>query len=239
LLAETLNAIGYEIIQASEIIQAWQILSQSKVDLVITDLFMPSGKGLEFMLQLKKDRPDIPVIVMTTPGDEISSWEILESGADGILAKPFRINRVEDLIASVFLKFDKASRVTPKSRRKILIVDDDANMIDFMTEALKALGYKVEARHDSTSALEAFKKYKFDLVISDFMLPDGTGLELLKSIKKLKPMMQVVIATGYPLAYPPAMARADGVDGYLAKPFRINQLEQVIVTLLYPERIKK
>jgi CheY-like chemotaxis protein len=168
-------------------------------------------------------------------GSEIPGFS--ESGVDGHLTKPFRINRVEELIVTILMQFDRAG-LSPRSDRKILVVDDDAHLIDFMTEALSALGYKVEAYRKVQEAVGAVARGGFDLVISDFMLPDGTGLDLLRQTKKVTPRIPFVITTGYPLAYPPAMAKADGVDGYLVKPFRINQMEQVIAKILFIEKNK-
>jgi CheY-like chemotaxis protein len=238
LLADTLHSLGYEILQAANIDDGSSALTAGGIDLVMTDIFPSDNKGLEFLLQLKKEKPEIPVIILASSDDEAATRQFLAAGADGVLTKPFRINRVEELIVTTLMRFDKAALSPPRSRRKILVVDDDANLIDFITEALRVLGYRVEARRKISDGLEAFRGTKFDLVFSDFMLPDGTGLDLLKQIKKIRPRTPFVIATGYPLAYPPAMAKADGVDGYLAKPFRINQMEQVIANLLFPEKHK-
>jgi DNA-binding NtrC family response regulator len=238
LLADTLQAFGYEIIQTANIPDGEKVISSGKIDLVMSDLFAPDNRGLEFMRRLKREHPEIPVIILTAQKDDTVIRGIEESGADGVLTKPFRISRVEELIVTILMKFDKAALSPPKSNRKILVVDDDANLIEFMTEALTALGYRVEAHRKITDAAEAVKRDHFDMVISDFMLPDGTGLDLLRQIKKLALGIPFVITTGYPLAYPPAMAKADGVEGYLVKPFRINQMEQVISNLLFPEKSK-
>ena len=238
LLSDTLQAFGYEIIQTANIPDGEKIVTSGKIDLVMTELFPPDNWGLEFMRRLKQEHPEIPVIILTSLIDDNTIHGFEQAGADGVLTKPFRINRVEELIVTILMKFDKAALTHPKSNRKILIVDDDANLIEFMTEALKALGYRVEAYRKITDAIEAVKRDNFDLVISDFMLPDGTGLDLLRQIKKLDKGIPFVITTGYPLAYPPAVAKADGVGGYLVKPFRINQMEQVISNLLSPKKTR-
>ena len=235
LLADTLQALGYEIVQASNIPDGERILSSGNIDLVMTDLFPPENSGLEFAGSVKKAHPEIPVIILSSQGEGSQIPGYAESGADGYLTKPFRINRVEELIVTILMKFDKAG-LSPKTDRKVLIVDDDSNLIDFMTEALGALGYNVEAYRRVSDAVEAVSRGGFDLVISDFMLPDGTGLDVLRQTKKVTPRIPFVITTGYPLAYPPAMAKADGVDGYLVKPFRINQMEQVIAKILFIEK---
>jgi DNA-binding response OmpR family regulator len=239
LLGETLSALGFAILQAGNLNDARKILDGRKIDLVMTDVIFPEGNGIEFMIGLKAERPQIPVIVLKSQLDSATRKTILEAGADGVLAKPFRINLVEELITSTLMKYDRASLKTPISKLKILVVDDDENILSFLVEAIKILGFDVVACRSAASAREIFQSNHFDLAISDFMLPDTNGIILLKELKGINPNLHIVIITGYPLAYTLAMAKADGLDGYLGKPFRINQLEQVIANLLYPEKAPK
>ncbi len=236
LLCETLEALGFKILESTNINEALKIMAAQKVDLVMMDVIMPDGNGVAFMMKLKDDRPEIPVIVLTSVLNSKTRDELLGAGADGVLSKPFRISLVEDLIISTLMKYDSANVTTPKSMRKVLVIDDDNSLLTLLIEAIKVLGYDVVACRNGADAREAFAKEKFDLVISDFMLPDANGVILLRELKKLNHALPIVIVTGYPLAYTPAMAKADGIDGYLGKPFRINQLEQVMAGLLFPEK---
>jgi DNA-binding NtrC family response regulator len=239
ILGDTLSALGFNIYQAGNPDDAKKTLSERKIDLVMTDIIFPEGNGVEFMIGLKAERPQIPVIVLSLQLDNATRNSIMEAGADGVLTKPFRINLVEELITSTLMKYDRASLATTVSKRKILVVDDDESMLSFLVEAIKILGFDIVACRSAASAREIFQTNHFDLAISDYMLPDTNGIILLKEQKGLNPNIPIVIVTGYPLAYTPAMARADGVDGYIGKPFRINQLEQVIASLLYPEKAPK
>jgi DNA-binding response OmpR family regulator len=239
LLGETLGALGFTILQAGSIENARNILAQQKVDLVMADVFLPEGNGIEFMIRLKKERPEIPVIILAAAIDNATRDELLKNGADGVLAKPFRINLVEELITSTLIKYDTALLSTPVSTHKILVVDDDDSLLAFLVEAIKILGFETMACRDGTTAKEAFLQGKFDLVISDLMLPDTNGVTLLKELKNINPALPIAIVTGYPQVYSPQMAKTDGIDGYLGKPFRINQLEQVLSNLLYPEKTPK
>jgi CheY-like chemotaxis protein len=239
LLADTLIALGYEILQAASVAEAWEYFGRHKIDLAMADIFMPEADGIHFLHRLKKERPEIPVIILSSLTDKASLDELLGAGADGVLTKPFRINRVEELISTVLLKFDKASISASKSKRKILVVDDDFSLLDYMIEATKTLGYEVEAKTNAADAIQAFSLTPFDLVVSDYMLPDSSGFDLMCGVRKIRTDTPFVIVTGYPVAYPPSLAKADGVDGYLVKPFRINQLEQVISGIFYPEKTEK
>ncbi|OGC93255.1 MAG: hypothetical protein A2W25_00680 [candidate division Zixibacteria bacterium RBG_16_53_22] len=236
-LSETLTGLGYGVCQARDTASAWSILNDRKIDLIMTDLFTPGDIGLDFLSRVKKQRPEIAVIVMSALMNDEIGVDLLGSGADGVLTKPFRITKVEELISTILMKYDRAAHTIPRLQNKILIIDDDPGLLEFMAEGLKLLGYRVVAKRDAVSAIQAFEREYPDLVISDYMLSGLCGIELINKLKEIHPQLPAVIVTGYPAAYPPESARADGIEGYLIKPFRINQLEQVITNLLYPEKI--
>jgi CheY-like chemotaxis protein len=235
-LSETLTGLGYKVLQTRDVASTWNILTQRKIDLVITDIFMPSGEGLGLLMKVKSERPEVAVIVMSNLMEDATRNDLVGSGADGVLTKPFRITKVEELISTILMKYDRAAKIIPRSQDKILIIDDDPGLLEFMAEGLRILGYEVIAKGDAISAVEAFEKENPDLIVSDYMLSGLCGMELINKLKEIHPQVPAVIVTGYPAAYPPELARADGIEGYLIKPFRINQLEQVITNLLYPEK---
>jgi len=236
-LSETLTALGYGILQASDVIAGADILTKHKIDLIMTDVFMPSGEGVDFLLAAKRERPETAVIIMSSLMDDGIRDDLIGSGADGVLVKPFRIAKVEELISTILMKYDRSTRAIRHSNKKIMVIDDDPGLLEFMSEGLKILGYEVVAKRDAASALETFSEENPDLVISDFMLSGLCGIELINKLKKIRPQIPGVIVTGYPAAYPSELAKVNGIAGYLIKPFRINQLEQVVAGLLYREKV--
>jgi len=105
--------------------------------------------------------------------------------------------------------------------------------VSTLIESLEVLGYQAKGARNGNEALKAIKTDKFDLVISDIRMPDKNGIDLLRDIKTGNPDLKVVIITGYTLAYPPEQAIREGADGYIAKPFRINQIDELLAKLLY------
>jgi CheY-like chemotaxis protein len=263
LLSETLHALGYEVLQATDVASGWTIVRQCierrpvryecspRIDLVISDIFAPADDGLELLFMLKKLTPEIPVILMSSLSRDGSAVDTIElkgttPDCDAVLPKPVRIERLEELISTILLRYDRAAiprkiktvESGTRHNKRILLVDDDPGLLEFMAEGMKSIGYNVEACGDTTSAVSAFRKGGYDLVVSDFMLSgSSSGAELIKELKGIGPAVPAIIVTGYPIAYPPNMARLDGIQGYLIKPFRINQLERVITDLLYTERV--
>ena len=81
---------------------------------------------------------------------------------------------------------------------------------------------------DFLKALEYYKREKFDLLITDYVMPEMSGRELIAQIKAIDSDIPAVVITGYPLVYPAETARAQGIDGYLKKPFRVNHLKEML-----------
>ncbi|UCC79558.1 MAG: response regulator [Candidatus Zixiibacteriota bacterium] len=230
LLSDTLMAVGYNMIMVDSVDEAGKALNESRIDLVIADPGRSVGSWQEFLDRAKKELK-IPIIFITDRDDPRKS-NYIEMGIDSVLTRPFRIEKVEELIAATLLDYDKSSIIVEKKSKKIIIVDDDDAMLSILSNSLLILGYDVVLARSGEKALEEFYRSKFDMLITDYMMPGLSGKELITAVKKIQPDIPAVIITGYPLAYPPGVARSEGIDAYLLKPFRINQLMDVISGLL-------
>ena len=80
---------------------------------------------------------------------------------------------------------------------KILIVDDELIIAKHLEFLLNSAGYECEACSNPLSALETFKKNKFDAVITDFVMPEMNGIELMREIKKIDSKIRVIMITAY------------------------------------------
>jgi DNA-binding response OmpR family regulator len=105
---EMLEMAGYAVITAPNGQQAMACLSDHRIDLVITDLVMPKMDGVDFVQQLRKVRPDVPVIVVSGSTRNIMQRYGIDSiqvpGADASLSKPFKgkdlISQIQELLES-------------------------------------------------------------------------------------------------------------------------------------------
>ena len=80
---------------------------------------------------------------------------------------------------------------------KILIIDDDVDICVLLKRFLERKGYEVTTSFKGQEGVQLFSKNNFDVVLTDFRLPDMDGIDVLKSIKKLKPNVPVIVITGY------------------------------------------
>jgi DNA-binding NtrC family response regulator len=114
------------------------------------------------------------------------------------------------------------------SRRRILIVDDEQFMVHTLSKILDALGYDVICAYGGREAYRICLSQKVDLVVSDLHMPDMSGLELLTSIKSHDPGIPVILVTGYGVDRARESAGKWKADGFLGKPFRIADLQNLI-----------
>ncbi|KPL03935.1 MAG: hypothetical protein AMJ73_04925 [candidate division Zixibacteria bacterium SM1_73] len=233
LLLDTLSALGYKTIGAKDGEEALAILERQKPDVVISDIKMPKLNGLSLLRNIKNKNPKIPVLIITGYDLTYTRDQALESGADGFLVKPFRIGRIEELMQSVLGIKGHSDEERPYKLKKILIVEDDEILRIMLTETLSSLDYFPIGVEDGQIALSQLKTQDFDLVISDIRMPKIDGMSLLKNIKDTVPQLPVVLITGFPSSYPAQRALQEGADGYLAKPFRIEKMDELLRDLLY------
>ena len=113
---------------------------------------------------------------------------------------------------------------------RILLVDDHADTLRAMKLLLGRRGFLVEAADTMTSALEIAGRERFDLLISDLGLPDGTGFELMEAIKQLQPIRGIALS-GFGMERDVQQSRAAGFDEHLTKPVNLQRLEAVIQRL--------
>jgi DNA-binding NtrC family response regulator len=235
LLLDTLSALGYKTIGAEDGEEALALLEKQKPDVVVSDIKMPKLNGLSLLRNIKNKNPKIPVLMITGYNFTYTKDQALDSGADGFLVKPFRIGKIEELMQTVLGHKAPPDEERPYKLKKILIVEDDEILRKMLCETLTSLDYFPIGVEEGEMALSQLKTQDFDLVISDIRMPKIDGITLLKNIKEMVPQLPVVLITGFPSTYPAQRALQEGADGYLAKPFRIEKMDELLRDLLYQE----
>ena len=119
-------------------------------------------------------------------------------------------------------------------KERILIVDDEDQIVRMTQQMLKRLGYHVTARTSSIEALEAFRATpdKFDLVITDMTMPNMTGVHLTQKLIEIRSDIPVIICTGFSEKISEHKASAMGIRGYVMKPVVKSALAKKIREVL-------
>ena len=111
---------------------------------------------------------------------------------------------------------------------KILVVDDEPSILRLLREALTQWGYQVTTASNAREALDALRTEMYDAAITDIRMPDTSGLDLLKEIKKHDDSIEVVIMTGYPTIASAVEALKEGAYDYLSKPLILDELRHLM-----------
>ena len=114
--------------------------------------------------------------------------------------------------------------------QKILIVDDEKDILDLLSKVFKKNGYEIDTARDGIEALDKAKSFKPALILTDIKLPNMDGIELLKKFKTMDSTPEIILMTGYHDLYDSTVdALKIGVFHYLKKPFTdVNFLLQVV-----------
>jgi two-component system, sensor histidine kinase and response regulator len=115
-----------------------------------------------------------------------------------------------------------------KQEARILVVDDDKHLADNLVEYLSKLGYQATAAYGGREAVSRFENEGFHLVITDLMMPEMSGLEVVEAVKSLDERVIVLVITGYGTIESAVTAIKKGAYDFIPKPFKMNELEVVI-----------
>jgi DNA-binding NtrC family response regulator len=122
---------------------------------------------------------------------------------------------------------------------EILFVDDDRTILSLVEEYLTAFDYRINVVDSGLKALELIKEKNFDVVFTDFKMPDIDGLELLSVIKEYRPATEVIMVTGHGTMESAIQAMKFGSYDYIQKPFKLDILRILIDKILEVKKLKQ
>lgn len=147
-----------------------------------------------------------------------------------------QVSLVEDQAAgrSLTLRFPipKSSKKGWKKSLKILAIDDQEIIRDLLVNMFGSAGHEVTTAERGEEGIAKFKIQRFDLVVTDLSMPDLSGWEVAREVKRLRPDMPVILITGWGQNLDEEKLRESGVDRVVSKPFRIEQLMKTVEELL-------
>jgi DNA-binding response OmpR family regulator len=117
-------------------------------------------------------------------------------------------------------------------RERILVADDEPNLLSNLVFAFEAAGYAVLGKGDGESAWEAFRSSAFDLVVLDIMMPRADGTEVLRRIRAVDAEVPVMFLSSKDEEFDKVLGLGLGADDYLCKPFSLRELEARAKALL-------
>jgi diguanylate cyclase (GGDEF)-like protein len=145
-----------------------------------------------------------------------------------------RINMPEEIYESA----GDAEETGEKHPVRLLIVDDEEIMREFLREVLKDEGYEIELAVSGKDALAKMHASKYDIVLTDIVMPELDGLGVVAATKELSYEPSVIVMTGYASMETAVESMKLGAADYITKPFNIDQI-RIIVSNVIEERALK
>jgi PAS domain S-box-containing protein len=234
LATRILETHGYRVISAKDGVGALEIGKSmgEKYDLLLTDVVMPEMNGKELYEKLAELRPDLRVIFTSGYSeDAISHHGVLDDGTN-FLPKPFRAEQLLREVRRVLdQNGDKKSGEIKKTPNTVLLIDDEENVRMATSAILERSGIGCRCAGSGNGGLRIFKEERetFGLILLDQSLPDLSGEQVLVEIRKIDPLIPIVMISG---ELAPEEIREKHPDleniGFLAKPYRRKELLETV-----------
>ena len=116
----------------------------------------------------------------------------------------------------------------PLDAARILVVDDERSMQEFLEIFLRSEGYSCATAGDLPSALLHLEGDDFDVVITDIQMPGGSGLDLLRAVREQSPDALVIAITAFASTETAIAAMKEGAYDYITKPFKVDEMRIVL-----------
>jgi CheY-like chemotaxis protein len=112
---------GFSVFSSKDGAQAFDIVQRQKIDIVISDICMPNVDGIELLDKLKALKPELPMIILMTGYDEITSNVARKKGAEGVFSKPFDRNALVEAVIRLVVKQEVSDAINENTNLKIQI----------------------------------------------------------------------------------------------------------------------
>ncbi|MCP4693227.1 MAG: sigma-54-dependent Fis family transcriptional regulator [Desulfobacterales bacterium] len=127
----------------------------------------------------------------------------------------------------------------PRPEKRLLVIDDEANMRHMLTSLLKRKGYQVEAASDGVEGLEIVKKNTYDFILCDIRMPRMDGMKFIKAARDFTPSTPLIMMSAYGTLDLAVEAMKLGAYDYISKPFKIDEVILVLKKAEERENLKK
>jgi len=183
--AMILNRRGFSVQTAGNGVSAVDKFKDQSFDVTLMDIVMPEMNGVDAFKKIREIQPGASIILMTAYSDEELLQTARDEGVRRIIHKPISIDKLLELI-------NETAEGQP-----ILVVDDDADVCETLTETLELQGYDVITAGSGKEAVSITRKKTCQMAFIDVKKPDINGLETLLRLKEINPDLPVVMMTGF------------------------------------------
>jgi DNA-binding response OmpR family regulator len=218
---------GFEVEQATSVKNAiHKLQSDLKIGLIISDTALPETDGFELLKYLRNNNIHnrTPILMCSSDSDKDSVLKSVQLGARDFLIKPVN----PDILMEKIARITRPKKVAPC----VMVVDDDEFILDILQKIIRRDGYEVIPVRSALEALKTLEETKVEVIISDIVMPEMDGMELLASVKTKHPGVQVVMITGHSGRFGKESVLDAGADGFISKPFKNIEIIRTLQRLM-------
>ncbi|HET7105381.1 MAG TPA: response regulator [Candidatus Acidoferrum sp.] len=215
-------------------------------ELVVTDRNMPGMDGFELMEKIREETKlaGTKTLLLSSAGHRGDGERCRELGGAGFLVKPVRQIELREMLASILgaeagkRKSSRNERVAKRTegpmgeRLRILLAEDNQVNQRLAMRLLEKRGHAVDVAANGREALDALAKASYDLVLMDVQMPEMDGMEATAQIREREKRngghQHVVALTAHAMKGDEERCLAAGMDGYLTKPIRPEELDELL-----------
>ncbi len=214
--------------------------------LILTDMHMPSMDGFTLIERIRQ-KPELAtatIMMLTSAGHRGDAARCQELGVAAYLLKPIRQSELREAIARVLgareqdgaiplvTRFSLQDARDPSTFFRILLAEDNAVNQRLVVRLLEKRGHHVVVAGNGREALEALGKESFDLVLMDVQMPEMDGMEATAAIREKEKgsgfHQRIIALTAHAMKGDRERCLAAGMDGYLTKPIRTPELDEIL-----------
>jgi CheY-like chemotaxis protein len=207
-------------------------------DVALLDMVMPEMDGIALAREIRRERPDLPLLLLTSLGRLRQARAAGEFAAQ--LVKPIKTSQLFDALMGVFGQADEAAptapavaveRTAPSSSLRILLAEDNPVNQKVALLVLEKLGYQADVAANGLEAIAALEERQYDAVLMDVQMPELDGLAAARRICARWPResrSRIIAMTANAMAQDRDACFAAGMDDYVAKPIRPEALAEVL-----------
>jgi PAS domain S-box-containing protein len=207
-----------------------------RFDVVLLDMQMPEMDGLALAREIKRRRPELPIVLVTSLGGLPEARSSSDFAAH--LTKPLRASQLFDALMSVFAEHATTPQaaasdgdVKPVSTLRILLAEDNAVNQKLAIRLLERLGYEADLAENGLEVLEALERQPYDVILMDVQMPELDGLDATRRICEQWPegeRPRIIAMTANAMREDREACLAAGMDDYVAKPIRPDELAEAL-----------
>jgi DNA-binding response OmpR family regulator len=240
-LRGVLTTAGFSTLLCGGLVGARKALAEERFDLVILDVFLQDGDGVDLLMEMRGEErtAHVPVLLLSSEAAVGARLRGLSGGASDYMGKPydpaFVVKRARELMSVQPATPDAEPKlVAAARRRRVLVVDDSATFLHAVVEELRKDGHDLIAASSAEEALPVLKAQQVDCILMDLVLPGMDGISAARFIRA-DPRMATVPLLMFTARFESqkmAEALAVGVDAFCPKASDLALLRAQVRNLL-------